>query len=75
MNLAPTNQSGIFAPNSSSPPRPGILSTTARARSVPQGSTFLHHAHASLLADDWLQISGHYLYSFTPDDYLGSIIK
>ncbi len=39
---------------------------------VPQGSTFLHHAHASLLADDWLQISGHYLYSFTPDDLLAS---
>ncbi len=39
---------------------------------VPQGSTFLHHAHASLLADDWLQISGHYLYSFTPDDFLAS---
>jgi hypothetical protein len=39
---------------------------------VPQGSTFLHHAHASLIADDWLQISGHYLYSFTPDDYLAS---
>jgi hypothetical protein len=39
---------------------------------VPQGSTFLHHAHISLLADDWLQISGHYLYSFTPDDLLNS---
>jgi hypothetical protein len=39
---------------------------------VPQGSTFLHHAHVSLLADDWLQISGHYLYSFTPDDLLAS---
>ena len=37
---------------------------------VPQGSNFLHHAHVSLLADDWLQISGHYLYSFTPDDLL-----
>jgi len=35
---------------------------------VPQGSNFLYHGHASLLADDWLQLSGHYLYSFTPDD-------
>lgn len=39
---------------------------------VPQGSTFLHHEHLSLLLDDWLQISGHYLYSFTPDDLAAS---
>lgn len=36
---------------------------------VPKGSTFLHHAHAALLVDDWLRIGAHYLYSFTPDDY------
>ena len=36
---------------------------------VPQGSTYVHHAHASLLVDDWLQVSGHYLRSFSPNDY------
>lgn len=36
---------------------------------VPQGSTYVHHAHVSLLVDDWLQVSGHYLRSFSPNDY------
>ena len=40
----------------------------------PQGSTFLHHAHAALYVSDWLRIAGHYLYSWTPDDYtLGGV--
>jgi hypothetical protein len=36
---------------------------------VPQGSTFVHHAHASLLVDDWLMVGAHYLYSYSPNDY------
>jgi hypothetical protein len=35
---------------------------------VPQGSTYLHHAHAAFLYKDWLRLAGHYLYTWTPDD-------
>jgi hypothetical protein len=36
---------------------------------VPKGSTFVHHAHVSLLVDDWLTVSGHFLQSFSPNDF------
>ena len=36
---------------------------------VPQGSTFVHHAHVSLLVDDWLQVAGHFIQSFSPNDF------
>lgn len=35
---------------------------------TPQGSNFVHHAHLSLVYDDWLTIAGHYLTSWTPND-------
>jgi hypothetical protein len=35
---------------------------------VPQGSNFLHHAHAALLVGDWMRVAAHYLTSWTPDD-------
>jgi hypothetical protein len=36
---------------------------------VPQGSTFLHHAHAALSLRDWLTVSAHFLYQWSPNDY------
>jgi hypothetical protein len=35
---------------------------------VPQGSTYLHHAHVALQQSDWLRLAAHYLYSWTPND-------
>jgi hypothetical protein len=35
---------------------------------VPQGSTFVHHAHAALLHEGWLSMAAHYMTSWTPDD-------
>lgn len=35
---------------------------------VPQGSNFLHHAHAGLFYRGWLMIAAHYLTSWSPDD-------
>jgi hypothetical protein len=35
---------------------------------TPQGSNFLHHAHAALHYSDWLSVGAHYLTSWTPDD-------
>jgi hypothetical protein len=35
---------------------------------TPQGSNFLHHAHAQLLVGDYLNVAAHYLTSWTPDD-------
>ncbi len=34
----------------------------------PYGSTFVHHSHASVIIDNWLRFSGHYLMSWSPDD-------
>ncbi len=34
----------------------------------PQGSTFVHHAHAALAYDDWLRLGLHYLYCWSPYD-------
>jgi hypothetical protein len=62
-----------FVPYDHSNTPPPLAPYLPQQGPVPQGSTFLHHAHVSLLADEWLQISGHYLYSFTPDDYARSI--
>ncbi len=36
---------------------------------VPQGSTFLHHAHAGIGLGKKLKLGGHYLTAFTPDDH------
>jgi hypothetical protein len=36
---------------------------------VPQGSTFLHHAHAGMGLGKTLRLGLHYLTSFTPDDH------
>lgn len=35
---------------------------------VPQGSNFVHHAHANVIYQDWLSIAAHYLTSWTPND-------
>ena len=35
---------------------------------VPQGSTFLHHAHLGVELGKVLRVTGHYLTSWTPDD-------
>ncbi len=35
---------------------------------VPQGSNFVNHAHLSLILNDWVTISGHYLTSWSPND-------
>jgi hypothetical protein len=40
---------------------------------VPQGSNFVHHAHAALVVDDWIRIAGHYLYSWTPNDMIENL--
>jgi hypothetical protein len=37
---------------------------------TPQGSNFLHHAHAGLLNNRWLRIAGHFLHSWSPNDNL-----
>jgi hypothetical protein len=41
------------------------------------GSTFVHHAHASLAYDDWLRFGAHYMTCWTPGDitqaYLSSM--
>jgi hypothetical protein len=39
---------------------------------TPQGSNFVHHFHAALLADDWLRIAGHFMTSYTPNDLQNS---
>jgi hypothetical protein len=36
---------------------------------VPQGSTFVHHAHAAVEVGDWLMLGAHYLNSWSPNDY------
>ena len=46
-------------------PRPGYLPFPGP---VPQGSTFLHHAHVGVVFSKLLRITGHYLTSWTPDD-------
>jgi hypothetical protein len=37
---------------------------------TPQGSNFLHHYHAALLANRWLRVAGHFLHSWSPNDNL-----
>jgi hypothetical protein len=37
---------------------------------VPQGSNFVHHAHVELVINDILQVTGHYMTSWTPNDGL-----
>ena len=38
------------------------------AGTVPQGSTFLHHAHVAAKYQKLLTIGAHYIYTWTPDD-------
>jgi hypothetical protein len=40
---------------------------------TPQGSNFVHHAHAALLVDDWLRVAGHFMTSYTPNDLQASV--
>ncbi len=47
-------------------PRPEYLPYPGPA---PQGSTFLHHAHAGVGFGKKLKLGAHYLTSFTPDDH------
>jgi hypothetical protein len=35
---------------------------------VPQGSNFVHHAHANVIFRDWLSVAAHYLTSWSPND-------
>jgi hypothetical protein len=35
---------------------------------VPQGSNFVHHAHANVIFRDWLSLAAHYLTSWSPND-------
>jgi hypothetical protein len=35
---------------------------------VPQGSNFVHHAHANVIFKEWLSVAAHYLTSWTPND-------
>jgi hypothetical protein len=37
---------------------------------VPQGSNFVEHAHAALVIDDWIRLMGHFMVSWTPNDFL-----
>jgi hypothetical protein len=37
---------------------------------TPQGSNFLHHAHAALLHNRWLRVAAHFLHSWSPNDNL-----
>jgi hypothetical protein len=36
---------------------------------VPQGSTYVHHAHAALLLDNWLRVGGHLIMEWSPNDF------
>jgi hypothetical protein len=36
---------------------------------APQGSNFVHHAHAALVIDQQLRIAAHYMTSWTPNDW------
>ena len=40
---------------------------------VPQGSNYVHHAHAALVINDTLRIAGHYMTSWTPNDFADQI--
>lgn len=46
-------------------PRPSYLPYPGP---VPQGSTFLHHAHAQMSIQKLVTVGGHYLTSWTPND-------
>src|SRR5262249_2439106 len=35
---------------------------------IPQGSNFVHHAHAAVVINDALTVAGHYMTSWTPND-------
>jgi hypothetical protein len=54
--------------NTSMPATPPTAPYLPSQGPVPQGSNFLHHAHAALLYSDWLRITGHYMTSWTPND-------
>jgi hypothetical protein len=53
--------------------RPPVAAYLPEQGPVPQGSNFVHHGHLALLWDGWLQVAGHHLISWTPND-LGSFV-
>lgn len=50
-----------------SPPAP-VAPYLPNQGPVPQGSNYVHHAHANVIFQDWLSIAGHYLTSWSPND-------
>ena len=52
-----------FIPISKNPP---IAPYLPDQQPVPQGSNYVHHAHAALVINDTLRIAGHYMTSWTP---------
>ncbi len=52
-------------------PMPPLAPYLPNQGPVPQGSTYLHHGHVSLLVDDWLMVAGHFMQSFSPNDAAG----
>jgi hypothetical protein len=36
---------------------------------IPQGSNYVHHAHAALVIGDMVRVGAHYIASWTPNDY------
>ncbi len=57
-----------FLPPEGDPPPPRALWLPEQGP-VPQGSTFVHHAHAALGVGDWLTLGAHYLAEWSPNDY------
>lgn len=54
-------------------PRPPIAPWLPNQGPEPQGSTFVHHAHAALEVDTWLMLGAHYLNSWSPNDFARQI--
>jgi hypothetical protein len=52
-------------------PAPPLAPYLPNQGPVPQGSTYVHHGHVSLLVDDWLMVAGHFMQSFSPNDAAG----
>ena len=59
-----------FIPISKNPP---IAPYLPDQQPVPQGSNYVHHAHAALVINDTLRIAGHYMTSWTPNDFADQI--
>ena len=57
-----------FERPNSDPPPPRV-SWLPEQGPVPQGSNYVHHAHAALALGDWLTFGLHYLNSWSPNDF------